>query len=265
MKAVKRFKNAIARRRPAGREGILGKDTRMVQPPLSMDTHRSGKPPLFHKTRSVDTHDRRPIERALVSDGVHRDVDLNDYQKVVKREDTAIAFTTDTPTHSSTQNLEGTDPTSPTKDRRDLHVDPNAHRSHSLASPQAIPHTGKGQAHDPLSDYLYLYLGPGGSSNPPSPPVVSESPPAAQTDIYETAYRKEVERIRASQGRSATLFLTRRVEKMEGYLRNEGLFKGEDGGRSKPLGGLSKVIEVGLLPTIFIQISATALFIGRYV
>ena len=216
----------------------------MVQPPLSMGTSKSGKPPFFHKTRSVDTHDRRPIERALVAEGVHRDVDLDDYEKVVKREDTAIAYTTDTETRPLNNKSDGTDPTSPNHERRDLRVDPNAHRaSHSAAPSQAVPHTGKGQAHDPLSDHLYLNLGSGASSNPPSPPVVCESPPAAQTDIYETAYRKEVERIRASQGRSATLFLTRRVEKMEGYFRDQGLIKGEDGAASKSMGGLSKVIQ----------------------
>ncbi|KAL9128675.1 MAG: hypothetical protein Q9217_002703 [Psora testacea] len=240
MKAVKRFKNAIAHRRPAGFSTILGKDTRIVQPPLSIS--RADKPPLFHKTRSVDTHDRRPIEKALVTEGVHRDVDLSNYSvRVEDREDTAIAYSSQTRSSTNkpeTNKSEGVGSTSPTSTKRNLGADPKTHRP-----PQPTSHQGKGQAHDPLSDQLYLNLGPGGSSRPPTPPAVSESPPAAETDIYEIAYREEVERIRATQGRSATLFLTRRVEKMEDYLKDQSIIKGDSCMESKPMSGLAKAIE----------------------
>ena len=245
MKAVKRFKNAIARRRPPGLDSILGKETRLVQPPMSMSISNSEKPPLFHKNRSMDNDDRRPIERALVAEGVHRDIDLNSYQgRIENRDDTTVAFAPEPPKRSSTNIYKGHESASPTHDKRDLEADPGAHRaiSHAATFPHAMPHEGRGQAHDPLSDHLYLNLGPGGSSRPPSPPAVSESPPAAGTDIYETAYRREVERIRASQGRSATLFLTRRVEQMEDYMKDQDLIKSEDVSASKSMSGLSKVI-----------------------
>lgn len=111
----------------------------------------------------------------------------------------------------------------------------------------------RGHARDPLEEeHLYLFIGPStftgdltedsGSLNhdglfkepdtsmtgilefpntlPPidtsAVPVVSESPGAAEIDIYETAYREEIERIRkrsmARQGTEPKLYLTRRVE-----------------------------------------------------
>lgn len=92
----------------------------------------------------------------------------------------------------------------------------------------------RGHAHDPLEDQLYLYIGPSTFSGPsvhrdgrPSMvpeededvPIVSESPGAADMDIYETAYRDEIERIRAKveqeeteEGKEPTVYLTRRVD-----------------------------------------------------
>lgn len=87
----------------------------------------------------------------------------------------------------------------------------------------------RGHAHDPLEDQLYLFIGPstfaGRSSNTdrrPSfvpddddVPIVSESPGAADIDIYETAYRDEIERIRYRakvEEPEPTVFLNRRVD-----------------------------------------------------
>lgn len=249
MKAVKRFKEAIARktRRPPAMAGILGKDTRMVQPPLSMS--RPEKPPLYHKTRSVDTHDRRPLEQALVAEGVHRDIDLDAYHKAVPdRQDTAIAYSPQTPTkRPSEQNNEPSSSSPQTPSKRALNANPQDHRppSHAATAPQPVAHEGKGQAHDPLSDHLYLGLGSTTSSGPPSPPTVSESPPAAEPNIYETAYRNELERLRAEQGKSATLFLTRRVEGREEYQKDDTLIKGDvsiDGGQ-RVKSGFAKVLN----------------------
>lgn len=214
----------------------------MVQPPLSMS--KPEKRPLFHKTRSVDTHDRRPIEQALVSEGVHRDVDLDGYEKSLPdREDTAVAFSPKTPTKRPSEQDPEQSPSSPTNNKRTLNAHPQAHRPlmHAATAPMPVPHGGKGQAHDPLSDHLYLGLGPGGSSRTPSPPCVSESPPAAETKIYETAYDMEIQRLRAANGRVATLFLTRRVERDEKYQRDELFMRGGDAPRAKS--GFARVLE----------------------
>ena len=244
-KAVTRFKNLLARKRPAGLDGILGKDTRIVQPPLSMS--RPEKPPLYHKTRSVDTDDRRPLERALVTEGIHRDVDVDSYEAtVLEREDTAVTYAPKSPTKRPSDH-DAKHLNSPLSPKRTLNAHPQDHRT---AKPQMIPqstvHGGKGQAHDPLDDHLYLALGLGGSSLPPSPPAVSESPPAAEdVNIYETAYHLEIERLRSSQAKPPTLFLTRRVEGREEYQKDEGLVRGDlgGGGGLKQRSGLARVLD----------------------
>ena len=242
MKAVKKFKNAVARRRPLGMDSILGKDTRIVQPPASMTPEDFKRPPLFHKTRSVDTEDRKPIEGALVAEGLHREIPLDRKEGALEnREDSAVNAMAKSPTWASSRNSDEHVNFSSIGSKRDLNAEPRMHRvSHAATFPQiGHEHHGKGQAHNPLEDHLYLNLGPGSSSRPPSPPAVSESPPAAEIDIYETAYRKEVERLRAAQGRSATIFLTRRVEKMESSLRHHGLISSG----STPQTSFTKIIE----------------------
>lgn len=87
----------------------------------------------------------------------------------------------------------------------------------------------RGHARDPLEEQLFLYIGPstfsGTSSHTEndsgfipdddSVPIVSESPGAADMDIYETAYRDEIERIMAraqEQNKEPNVYLTRRVD-----------------------------------------------------
>jgi [calcium/calmodulin-dependent protein kinase] kinase len=55
----------------------------------------------------------------------------------------------------------------------------------------------------------------------------------------------ELERIRAKQGKSATLYLTRRVEGREEYQNDEDLVKGAPraSGGSKPMSGFAKILE----------------------
>ena len=212
----------------------------MVQPPLSMS--RPEKRPLFHKTRSFDTHDRRPIEKALVAEGVHRDVDLDGYDKSLPdREDAAVAYSPKT----STTRDSGESPSSPMNNKRTLNAHPEGHRPlmHAATAPMPVSHGGRGQAHDPLSDHLYLGLGPGDTSRTPSPPCVSESPPAAETNIYETAYDMEIQRLRSAHGRAATLFLTRRVEKNEEYQKDECFMRDNLGEPFKAKSGFARVLE----------------------
>lgn len=255
MKAVKRFKNSIAHKRPHGITGILGGDTRIVQPPLSIS--RPEKSFVHHKTRSVDTHDRRPIEGALVAEGVHRDIDSSGFnQPLLDREDTAIAYSPtlspQTPTKPKSQKLPEIDSTSPTSPRRDLHASPKDHRPQTSGSsqPWTIPtpskskdHPGRGHAHDPLTDHLFLSIGPGGDTDPPDPPAVSESPPAADINIYETAYHSEVQRIRDKRGKEATLYLTRRVDAKKEY-REDSNMRGVD--RNAPVGksGFARILDL---------------------
>jgi [calcium/calmodulin-dependent protein kinase] kinase len=100
----------------------------------------------------------------------------------------------------------------------------------SVVSPPHTPTHGKGQAHNPLEDTLFLNIGTGEDFAPQdtSPyPIVSESPSNIDINVYETAYREEVQRIKANstsagpQARRPTLYLTRRVEHAKS-LRDKG-------------------------------------------
>lgn len=255
MKAVKKFKNSIAHKRPHRITGILGGDARIVQPPLTIS--HPDKSYVHHKTKSVDTHDRRPIERALVAEGVHRDIDLSGFnQSLPDREDSAITYSPtsspSTPTKPKSQKSPEIDSTSPTSPRRDLHASPKDHRSQpsGSSSPWTIPipskskdHQGKGHAHDPLTDHLFLAIGPGGDTDPPDPPAVSESPPAADINIYETAYHSEVQRIREKRGKEATLYLTRRVDAKKEYREDRNMM-GVDRNVQAGKSGFARILDL---------------------
>ena len=230
-------------------DGILGGDTRLVQPPLSMDDYH--KQPLG-RSRSTDTDDRRNLEQALVSEGVHRRIDVDFAKAPPDMEDGNVAFSPATPSKrksnhpASSIDHESPSPTSP---RRSLHAHPQDHRP--LTSVKTWPINkpndhGKGHAHDPREDHPFVGIGPSSDYQPNGTLVVSESPPTSDIDIYETAYQESVERIRERQGRSATLFLTRRVDRNPEFCKDEDLIRSQsvDGANAVPQSGISKMLEL---------------------
>ncbi|KAL8843126.1 MAG: hypothetical protein Q9170_000256 [Blastenia crenularia] len=238
MKAVKAFKRLLERRKPGRMSSILGRDARLVQPPKSM--LRDEEPaPRIRTTRSVDTSDRRPVEQALAAEGIHRDPEVSSPEKSVPDDKNAAITTSPENKSSPIQNHHDgvKSPTSPTP-KRDIHVQPKDHRP----KPSTTDDHGKGHAHNPLEDHLFLAVGPYGSDDPPDPPAVSESPAAAETNIYETAYSEEIERIRSRSGTGTTLYLTRRVEKKEEFRDDENLIGRESISDDPPKGGLSKIL-----------------------
>ncbi|KAL8863394.1 MAG: hypothetical protein Q9178_000075 [Gyalolechia marmorata] len=238
MKAVKAFKRVLERKRPGRMSEILGRDTRLVQPPLSM--LRDEKPTLRGRpARSVDTADRKPLESVLVAEGIHRDIDLSNFEKAFSdKQNAVIAPSPDnkSPQASSRHESLGS-PTSPTPKRK-LNAQPKEHR----AKPSTTDDHGKGHAHDPLQDHLFLAVGPYGSDEPPDPPAVSESPAAAETNIYETAYSEEIERIRSKSGTGTTIYLTRRVEEKKQFQEDKNLVGRDKDGDDPPKGGLGAVL-----------------------
>ena len=238
MKAVKAFKKLLARKRPERMNGILGRDTRIVQPPLSI---RSNNKPAaqVRSTKSFDNDDRRPVEQALASEGVHREIDLSLNSKPLpNREDVlAVASPKGQKTQPPDLHDSTTSPRSPTS-KRETNVQPKDHRPKRSSTDDH----GKGHAHDPLEDHLFLAVGPGGGDEIPDPPAVSESPAAAESNIYETAYHEEIERIRCRSGTGTTLYLTRRVEKKKEYQDDENLIGMDDESPSQPKGGLGKIL-----------------------
>lgn len=238
MKAVKAFKRLLERRRPGRMSEILGRDTRLVQPPISM--LRDEKPKLHGRSaRSVDTSDRKPVEQVLAAEGVHRDIDPSSLDKAFTEKQNAV--TAPSPDNKNSQvpdhrNSLGS-PTSPTH-KRNLNAQPKDHRP----KPSTTDDHGKGHAHNPLEDHLFLAVGPYGSDEPPDPPAVSESPAAAETNIYETAYSEEIERIRSRSGTGTTIYLTRRVEQKKEFQEDENLV-GRETGRDEPsTGGLRTIL-----------------------
>ena len=241
MKAVNKFKSLLNRRRPYLMSSILGQGARIVQPPLSINSDASRAMP--QKSRSFDVHDRRPIEGALVREGVHRTFEP-DLMDVIppEREDGAVL---QSPTKISIDTPRKRDNSKEAVSHRDLNAHPEAHHSSAGSQPRDIEHrkdSGKGHAHDPLEELIILEVGPFASDDPPDPPAVSESPPASEINIYDTAYHDEIERIRGKQGSDTTLFLTRRVENKKEYQRDENLI-GIDKGHSLATSGFAKLLE----------------------
>lgn len=215
MKAVKKFKSLLHKHRPEMLDSILGQETRIVQPPLQMT--KSALRAHHHKSQSVDTYDRKPIEQALVREGVHRPIDPDKLEIPIFKRDDAFAEGHGlqkpiSPEDHYSEASKSRGPSSP------IEVPKPKHAS-TMNEPKMY---GKGQAHDPLDDFLFLSVGLGGSDGPPKEPIVSESPHAADGNIYEEAYHAEVERIRQNS-RSATLYLTRRVQNTKKYKGDDNM------------------------------------------
>ncbi|KAI9766830.1 MAG: hypothetical protein M1840_006306 [Geoglossum simile] len=210
MKAVKQFKNLIFKKRSHLTDGILGGEIRIVHPPRSMTPPREIS--RSYRSGNLNMKDRQPAEQNS-SMGVHANADAPGFARPSpRRMDSAVAMADDEmPDDFKTSNVRG----SPS----DIVPSP----SENTTGPGPVAHErmrdlGKGHAHDPLAeDPLYLHVGPGGGDAHLEPShVVSESPPATDINVYETAYREEVERIRKRRGRGATVYLTRRVDSKAG-------------------------------------------------
>jgi hypothetical protein len=234
---------------------ILGEDEtpRFSQPPLALHRGMPAPPYLEHKSHSLETFNRCPVEGALAAEGVHREIDLSRQgagQLTSKRRQTDDAIDpiredsaehwakgpkADTSLIPPMLSTEHSDDSATALSRRSTALDtptddpekfPPFKRMHAHSADD----TGRrGHAHDPLEDQLYLFVGPstlagpsGNADRRPSfvpdeddVPIVSESPGAADIDIYETAYRDEIERIRARakiEDSEPTVYLTRRVD-----------------------------------------------------
>lgn len=216
MKAVKSFKKLLSRKRPQIMESILGRDSRLVAPPHSI---RGG-------SRSQETHDRRPLDRVLVTEGVHRDVDVDDEGKRIPHGLDKIPRDPSPPTpkkrgKEAPTRADSNDKQQKEKDSHPVHDDdPSRHRSLPGSRSRTFSQEdhAKGHAHDPLTDTLFLDLSSAGEdANPDDHPshVVSESPPAVEMNIYEQAYQDEMKRILERQGQDASMYLNRRVDHRE--------------------------------------------------
>jgi [calcium/calmodulin-dependent protein kinase] kinase len=247
---VKRFKQLLFRRRPERFEGILGSASRMVQPPLSM--HR---PSMLRKSKSQDTDNRRPIETVLTTEGVHHEIRIDDNNRLISGLQDSKAPKTDFRAEAfgkrSTSKPVGHPKAAEAPDLGELKVvrenmshrpAPMKSKSTTVAVPTAqqpkysATMPGKGHAHNPLEDTLYLNIGTGEDAPDTSATacIVSESPSNVDMNVYETAYEEEVQRIIAQRkdqyrDRRPTLYLTRRVENVKSIRDSDCIFdEGQD-------------------------------------
>ena len=204
MKAVQKFRALVDQKRPALLSTALGKGIRTLHPSENVDSQSE---PTLHKSRSADLDDRRRVETALAAEGVHHDLepqDANLHRGMGNRMDSSVTMI-DAPADSEEH-----------------------HQGHKIGAGEVPDHPEvhrqesgeKGHAHDPLDEEPhFLGIGTGGNDSLDVSPedIVAESPTAAEFSIYDTAYQQEVERIRAAQGKTATVYLTRRVDSKKEY------------------------------------------------
>lgn len=231
VKAVKKFRTLTANKRPPVMASILDeKDAGHFSLPPGQ--YASDKPAFENRSKSLNVDDRKPVESALVAEGVHRDVSasINPEPEPVFQIRRKPLMKTYTESLSSDEDDKALASLRTSFDRT---VEPNElppFRS-SVYNARTIDDVGRrGQARDPLEETLFLKIGPstfaGHSTQEDSENgfsyddeyVVSESPGAADLDIYETAYRDEIERILAraqaedQNAEPPQVYLTRRVD-----------------------------------------------------
>jgi [calcium/calmodulin-dependent protein kinase] kinase len=197
MRAVKRFKRLLGRKRPQLMNSFFGRDSRIVAPP-----HSSRSTPDATESRSVDAQDRRPMEQALTREGVHRHIPIDDeMEKLPAAMDRIVKISSHPRGEDRPSVIYPSKPQAP----RDPH-------GPTFPSEE----TAKGHAHDPLKDTLYLDIG----VDPDAPdghgdlehPIISESPSGVDMNIYEQAYQDEMDRVLQQRGHAASMYLNRRVE-----------------------------------------------------
>ncbi|KAK8169945.1 kinase-like domain-containing protein [Phyllosticta citrichinensis] len=208
MKAVKRFKQLLFRRRPDLVQGIFGQASRMVQPPLSMKAPHD----RMARAQSEGIGNITSAESKLSPEGLRE----------------VLGTKLDQLTDQLAQRVEGSTISSRASSRPS--VSPSPHGSpvpwHPVAQQAATRvDIGKGHAHDPLEDTLFLDLDfPAADLAHEYQHVVCESPSAVEMDVYEKAYEEEIKRIVKERGQKRpTLYLTRRVEGKRSICENPSL------------------------------------------
>jgi [calcium/calmodulin-dependent protein kinase] kinase len=233
MRAAKQFKRLLVQKRPELMESIFGRGSKIVQPPLAMKKEMS-------RSHSNSLDDRRAVEADLVSEGVHRDIKVSDnLERLPEDMDPGYNKKRD---HANSQPLKPATWIQEAKSRS-----PHPLSKEDGATTTLNQDSGKGQAHDPLEDTLFLHIGP--SSDSPAVddsgtgPFVSESPGAVDINVYEMAYEEEVEKIVAAQQAKPKLFLNRRVEGTKRLREHEHIID-FDRASSIPKLGLSKLVDM---------------------
>ncbi|THC87119.1 hypothetical protein EYZ11_013435 [Aspergillus tanneri] len=207
MKAVKNFKRLVdpAKAEPP-MQSILGQEyeTHFVQPPLEMEPDESFSAEnntIPNKSQSLDMYDRKSWGLDSVLHGYHRQLPEGLPSNQLLDGGVSKVCTGDGNKHAGGIVPERKDSGSVRGCNIRDELGDDAQTCPSDANLVAI-----GDETDDLTPTDSL----------DAEPIVSESPGAAEFDIYETAYRQEIERIRKRsiprQGTAPKVYLTRRVE-----------------------------------------------------
>ncbi|KAL4974331.1 kinase-like domain-containing protein [Aspergillus desertorum] len=258
MKAVKKFKSLLGPTQAStSMQSILGQEyeTHFVEPPMQMDPEESVSLPShtpLNKAQSLNTYNRRAWEREDVVKGYHpqRREALPYPPPPNNDSSTAYSPILNKSTRKDSGSIRSvTIRDEPIGDLQSPSPKIPLSRTSSTTTKRGVEGT-RGHARDPLEeDCPFLNIGPstfsgstpidinranaqaralysddpmtGGETDQTGVdyPIVSESPGAADFDIYETAYRQEIERIRADlfprkegKGTLPMVYLTRRVD-----------------------------------------------------
>ena len=233
MKAVNKFKALIGKDKPPPITSILGEqgNAHFSLPPSTMPPEAGTLPTKSHSLGDFGQGPAGVPDASQLS----KDVDglrIRPVPTLSVEDATSIEKWSKTPplAHTTTASEESISRMQTIVEME--HLDPDKLPPFRRMKPHAFTtdETGhRGHAHDPLEDQLYLYIGPStfsGASNiadsdstfapgDDDVPIVSESPGAADVDIYETAYRDEIERIMArakEEQKEPNVYLTRRVD-----------------------------------------------------
>ena len=226
LKAAKRFKTALLRKRP-GLLSMFDQNSNIVAPPGAMNPLVSEMQSFLGSKRAASKHSDSKLTTLIHAFSIHDDVEVDDTDSA---DLTATEVDIIVKQQLETQNQ-----------RPATGVDTEAHR-HAVpgASDEDIPASrthinaedhAKGHAHDPLEDRLYLQIGcdPNETEAGAEHYIVSESPSATDGDVYEQAYRNEMDRIVKENGQNASLFMNRRVDDQDDIRRHRNIV---DAGKS---------------------------------
>ncbi|KAL4805985.1 kinase-like domain-containing protein [Aspergillus unguis] len=265
VKAVKKFKGLLGPTRASTPiQSILGQEyeTHFVEPPMEMDPEESMSLPDVlnsNKAQSLNTYNRKALERDDVIKGYHlprREAGIYPLLDSSEAPGGYSAAILSRPTRNNSGSLRSFKIRDDTDDIQPPSPQIPLSRTSSTTTKRSVEGT-RGHARDPLEEECpFLSIGPStftgskpidinntepppmildsdpdhtalsSETDEPEYPMVSESPGAAEFDIYETAYRQEVERIRettrpqqAGVGAFPKVYLTRRVDGKDAVLK----------------------------------------------
>ncbi|KAB8349441.1 hypothetical protein FH972_023468 [Carpinus fangiana] len=257
---VNRFKALLDKKRPDLVNSILGHASKYVKPPFSMSKEELETAAALHDPSSEPKDkDVQAAQKQFLADGDTLGAELAAKIDRLPRYLRNALFTeskeaSEQPPKTASGTVTPSSHQIPRKAVPSATLPPQLEHSHSEPTMPGIPqprHTtggilypGKGQAHDPLEDHLFLHIGQGpgeagaeesaAEGDPDGAPIVCESPPATDFNVFERAYEEQVDSIRRERGRQAQIYLTRRVEaKMRGRLDRWQSAEGQEPGSKR--------------------------------